>query len=299
MVSISVIIPTKDRGEDLKRCIKSIVEQKVFPGEVIVIDDGDLVESQKENIKTLLRNKHIFFQYFKKDKPSSAESRNIGANKASNDIVLILDDDIVLEKNYIALLQEEWGKYKNDSSLGGIGGIVKNLRQVYFLEKIFNKIFCLSSPMGWDVTDVGFQSWDPSIKTTKKVFYLSGGISSFRKKIIEEIPFCSLSDGRVALEDVDFFMKAKARGYHFIIVPNAKVFHNQSMISRDNDFITGEKESYNRRVIYRDNVQKTFFKRVRYFWSSIGWILKQLLGGHFFIVLGMIRGLFKKQNKIV
>jgi len=299
MISISVIIPTKDREEDLEKCIDSIVKQEVLPREVIIVDDGVLGEFQKENIRVLLNSKNVSFQYFKKSKPSSAESRNIGANKASSDVVLILDDDVVLEKNYITLLQKEWSKYEDDPKLGGVGGVVKNLRRISFLEKGFNKIFCLSSFIDWDVSDVGFQSWNPSIKITKKVFYLSGGISSFRKKIIEEIPFRSLSDGRVALEDVDFFMKAKARGYYFIIVPDAKVFHNQSTVSRDNDFITGEKESYNRRIIYRDNVHATFFKKIKYAWSSIGWISKQLLGGHFLKGLGMIRGLFKKQNKIV
>ena len=71
------------------------------------------------------------------------------------------------------------------------------------------------------------------------------------------------------------------------------------MTSRDNAFTAGEKESYNRRIIYKENVKKTFFKRIKFVWSNIGWILRQFLGGRFLKGLGMIRGLFKKQNKIV
>lgn len=39
---ISICIPTKDRPEELKRCIKSILEQTVLPSEIVIIDDGNL-----------------------------------------------------------------------------------------------------------------------------------------------------------------------------------------------------------------------------------------------------------------
>ncbi|XOB40744.1 MAG: glycosyltransferase family 2 protein [Candidatus Nealsonbacteria bacterium] len=294
MLYLSVVIPTKDREQDLVGCIESIIGQTVLPNEIIIIDDGNISELQKQHIQSLLYNLNIRFKYFKKNVPGLAESKNFGTKKASSDIVLFLDDDVILEKDYIALLKKEWEKYKDDPNLGGIGGIIENLRPIFFFEKIFNKIFLLSSPISWDITDIGFQVWDPSIKKSGKVFYLSGGVSSFRKDLIEKIPFRPLSPGRTALEDVDFFMKAKKAGYYFLIIPEAKVFHKESSVSKDTDFIIGEKEGFNRCVIYRDNVQKNFKNRMKFIWSSIGWILRQFLVGHFSKGFGMIKGVFKK-----
>ena len=296
-MNISIVIPTFNRPQSLFKCIKSIVVQSNLPKEVVVINDGHISDDLRNKIQTLLHNNNISFQYFKKNKPSSSESRNIGARQSSNEIVLFLDDDIVLEKNYIELLKLEWEKNKDDLSLGGIGGVINNLRLISFFEKIFNKIFYLSSSISWDVTSVGFQVWDPSIKKIEKVFYLSGGISSFRKSVIEKIPFRSLSLGRVALEDVDFFVRAKKQGYHFIIVPEARVFHEHSQTSKDNNYVIGEKESYGRRAIYRSSIEKSFINQMIFIWSSIGWILKQFLGGNFLKGLGMINGLFKKLRR--
>lgn len=294
---ISVVIPTKDREKDLVECVQSITKQITLPEEVIIIDDGDISDIEKNSIESLLRNSSIEFQYFKKDIPGLAESRNLGAQKASNNIVLYLDDDVILRENYITLLKKEWEKNKHDLNLGGVGGIIENFRKISFLEKIFNKIFLLNSTISWDITDIGFQVWNPAIKKTEKVFYLSGGISSFRKDLIQKIPFRALSSGRTALEDVDFFIRAKKHGYYFIIVPEAKLFHKESSVSRESNFVTGKKEGFNRCIIFKDNVQKNLKNYLKFFWSSIGWTLRQFLAGNFSKGLGMIKGYFLYLSK--
>lgn len=293
-MKLSVIIPTYNREKDLIGCIQSITKQTALPDEIIIVDDGNISDVNKKPILSLLNNSGIKFQYFKKNIPGLAESKNLGAQKALSEIVLFLDDDVILRKNYITLLKKEWEKNKDNPKLAGVGGIIENLRQISSLEKIFNEIFFLSSSMSWDITDVGFQVWDSSVKETEKVFYLSGGISSFRKDLIKKIPFRALSSGRTALEDVDFFMRAKKEGYHFLIVAEARVFHKESPISRDTNFIIGEKEGFNRCIIFKDNVPKNFKNRIKFIWSSIGWILRQFLVGHFSKGLGMIKGIFTK-----
>lgn len=292
-MNFSIVIPTKNRERDLLECIKSILKQTALPNEVIVVDDGNISNSVEDSIQSLLSSSNIRFRYFKKDIPGSAESRNLGAQKASGEIILLLDDDVILRENYITLLKKEWEKNKEDLKLGGIGGIIENLRKISFPEKIFNKIFLLSSSLNWDITEVGFQVWDPSIKNTQKVFYLSGGISSFRKDLITKIPFRALSSGRTALEDVDFFMRAKKAGYYFLIVPEAKLFHKESAVSKDTNFVIGEKETFNRRIIYKDNISKNLKNRMEFIWSNIGWILRQFITGHFSKGFGMIKGLLR------
>ena len=52
----SVIICTKNRKEELNKCLESIKRQTRLPNEVIIIDDGDLDFFYVEN---LLLNKFI------------------------------------------------------------------------------------------------------------------------------------------------------------------------------------------------------------------------------------------------
>ena len=42
MFDISIIIPTYNSPEELQNCLASILEQTVLPGEIIIVDDGNL-----------------------------------------------------------------------------------------------------------------------------------------------------------------------------------------------------------------------------------------------------------------
>ena len=45
-ISLAFVIPTKDRGEDLRRMLGSLVNQTRLPDQVIVVDGGGVVVPQ-------------------------------------------------------------------------------------------------------------------------------------------------------------------------------------------------------------------------------------------------------------
>ena len=289
-MDISVVIPTKDRPDALFKCISSILNQKVLPNEVLIVDDGNLPGKFVSDIAKKTEATGIQFQYIKKDIPGLSMSRNIGASRAKSSVVLFLDDDVVLDREYVEVLKEDWEKHKQEGSLGGIGGVIKNLRKITFMEKLFHGIFLLSSPAKWDVTDVGFQVWTTEVKKEEKVFYLPGGVTSFKKDLIAKIPFRQLSPGRTPADDVEFFLKTKKQGYYFILDPRARLFHKQTPAARENDFARGEKEGYNQCVIFSDNVEKNMLNYLKFCWSSTGWVLRQFLAGNLLKGAGMMKG---------
>ena len=66
------------------------------------------------------------------------------------------------------------------------------------------------------------------------------------------LKFSNFSGGRTALEDVDFCLRAKNKGYHFIIEPKAELYHYPSVVSRESQFLMGYKESFNRKIIFKN-----------------------------------------------
>lgn len=289
-MDISVVIPTKDRPDVLYRCICSVLDQTVLPQEIVIVDDGNLSRKFVSNVERKTESIGIKFQYIKKNIPGLSMSRNIGASTARSSVVLFLDDDIVLDRDYIEVLKEDWDKYKEEEHLGGIGGVIKNIRKITFMEKLFHRIFLLSSSAKWDVTDVGFQVWTTEVEKEEKVFYLPGGVTSFKKDLIAKIPFRQLSPGRTPSDDVEFFLKAKKQGCYFILEPRAKLFHKQAPTARENDFARGVKEGYNQCIIFNDNVEKNILNYLKFSWSSIGWILRQFLAGNCLKGMGRISG---------
>lgn len=286
-MNFSLVIPTKDRPEDLRECLESVANQTLLPKEVLIVDDGDLSETVVTELRRLIpagtTMKHI-----RKSPPDLAESRNLGARKASSERVLFLDDDVILERNYVQEIAAVWESAPEE--VVAVGGIIENNRKKGRLERLFDKLFFLSSPLSWDVTGWGFQVWDPFPSKPVRGFYCYGGISSYRRDAILKLPFRSLSPGRTTLEDVDWCLRAKKIGLGTIVTPNAKLFHKSSPVSRDAEFTIGLKEGYNRSLIFATECSPNFFNCFKFWVASAGWILRLLLVGWWPRSLGLIWG---------
>jgi len=299
-MDFSVAIPTFNREKDLKELLDSILIQNHLPKELIILDDGDLSSSLLNSYREKCKKKSVSFRYYNKreaNKPRGlAVSRNLALELAETEIVFMLDDDIVLFDNFFSSIIREWENNKDDESLVAIGGVIANERQKGLLERFYNRIFMLTGDAPWDINSLGFQVWTNDITKPTKGFYLNGGLASYRVSQAKKLGFSPLSKGRTALEDVDFFYRAKKNGMYTIITPSARAIHKHSKTSREAAFITGIKESYNRRIIFLGNGKPKLKDWFCFYWSNIGWILRQFLVGHFSKGAGMIVGLFKRTN---
>lgn len=295
-MNFSVIIPTYNRPKDLNVCLESILNQSVLPDEVLVIDDGDLESEYINKVEEKFDNKNIKLVYHKKNHEvhprGSSESRNVGVDLVSNDIFFILDDDLILDNDFFEKVMNVWGG-NVDENLIGVGGVIKNNRGKLWVEELYNKVFGLSSKKSWDVNRVAFQSWDDRIEDQKKGYYVHGGVCSYNRSLIKELGgFSTFSGGRTALEDVDLCLRAKNKGYHFLIEPKAKVIHNHSSESREDSFMIGYKEMVNRKVIFLNNSKQSIKNKIWFEWACSGWVLRQIVVGNFRKAFGMIRGIF-------
>jgi len=86
-MQITVIIPTYNRYEFLKRALKSVYAQSRLPKEVIVIDDG----STDNTAKIIQDFPNI--QYFYQENSGVSSARNSGVTKASYPWIAFLDSD--------------------------------------------------------------------------------------------------------------------------------------------------------------------------------------------------------------
>jgi glycosyltransferase involved in cell wall biosynthesis len=103
---VSVIIPTKDRGNLLFRAIKSVDEQKYRNVELIVVDDASVNPVSYDKIKQYCQNKSL--KLIRNDySQGGGQSRNIGFNSSSGEYICFLDDDDVYFSNKINILLEK------------------------------------------------------------------------------------------------------------------------------------------------------------------------------------------------
>lgn len=296
-MNFSVTVPTYNRPKDLSNFLNSLFNQSLKPTEVLIIDDGDLEKDYIEKYKNKFSAIDIDLIYYKKDHSKErrglSESKNKALDLAGEKIIFFFDDDIILDDpHFLQKMMKVWEE-NDEERLIGVGGLIKGARKKSGWEKMYNKFFGLNSTeSSWDITDAGFQVWNECIIHKQKGYYVHGGVTSFRREVAKTFQFATFSGGRTGLEDVDFCLRAKNKGYYFIIEPKAKVIHNHVQTSKEKDFLIGQKESKNRKEIFQKNCKKNPLNYFRFFWGNLGWVLKSLLAGRIKKALGMLRGLF-------
>ena len=89
MMRVSVVIPTFNRAEPLKRAIRSVLEQTFAPFEIVVVDDG----SSDRTPEVLARFGNAVSPVFHPANRGVAAARNTGIRKSSGSLVAFLDSD--------------------------------------------------------------------------------------------------------------------------------------------------------------------------------------------------------------
>ncbi|MDA3838156.1 MAG: glycosyltransferase family 2 protein [Candidatus Delongbacteria bacterium] len=97
---VSIIIPTHNRAELLKRAIESALNQTYSKHEIIVIDDGS-TDNTKEIVDSF---KNMRIKYLKNESSlGGAGTRNVGIKHSSGEFIAFLDDDDIWYNNKLEL----------------------------------------------------------------------------------------------------------------------------------------------------------------------------------------------------
>ncbi len=119
-MKISVIIPTYNRSNLLKRSISSVLVQTYTDLEVIVVDDGS-TDNSKDIVNEYLHDSRVRYVYQENSGVSSA--RNLGVSVSSSEWISFLDSDdewlsnkleeqvkLLKEKSYLRFVhcEENW-----------------------------------------------------------------------------------------------------------------------------------------------------------------------------------------------
>lgn len=261
-MKFSLIICTYNRRTAIETLLNSVVTQSVYPNQIIIVD-GSLNQETKvffetstyENLDYYLVNDAI---------RGLTKQRNFGISKVNttSEIVCFLDDDTILEPNYFF---EILNTYVNFPDAFGVGGYITNEvewkentinykgNSRYFtydgFHRIEDKRFILRKTLGLD-SDVlpGFSplfshgrslSYLPTSGKTYKVEQLMGGVSSFRKEVLDKYKFSTYFEGYGLYEDAEFTIRISKFGQLYLNT-NAKLEHHHDESGRPNKYCYGK-----------------------------------------------------------
>lgn len=221
-MSIDVIIVTKNREDIIEHTIDSIINQTFSPTSIIIIDD-----STNDITHKICEEYHL--SYYKNEFESSITgARNFAITKSTSDILLFVDDDVILDSNYIKILYEY---FKLHPHIMGITGNDINLwlkklpRYVNVLCKMFGlpymkkNINCITNyftivypyPFTHDIT----AQW------------LAGNNFAIRNNVCKYVMFDTHLHGYAMHEDIDISLQINRLWPNSLMaLHNCMVTHN-------------------------------------------------------------------------
>jgi|GEM_PF-244220 len=271
---LSIVIPTCDREKSLKLLLDSILQQTKLPKEVIIVDDGNdftIHELTKKQSQRFV-SKGIQLRYLRNLKEKSVSAvRNLGAMQAREEIVLFLDDDVVLNKNYIEEILKTYEEYPNAV---GVQGLIANMPMSSKMLIILNKIFFGNhlEPNQCRILPSGNTTY-PYSRLNKVINcqWFTGCNQSYRRSIVKTQVFDEKLKRLSSREDMDFSYKLfKRRPDSLYLNPNAKLRHDYSLGSSLPDHLL----IYNRTItcfyFFYKNIEQTLVNHLIFIWCNIG-----------------------------
>lgn len=287
MCRISVIIPTYNRAEDLKKCLCSILTQTVRPFEVIVVDDSRDNKTLKmiAQIREKFREKGIILKYVKTRGrvKSLTRARNIGVKLSKGDILLFLDDDVILSSTYIEEITNAFRVcpqkvaaigFITNSGIGRGNNILNKIFQLGYTAK--NKAGLLVSLMGV------YPSKNSSVEYIECDLLTGSNMAIKREVFSNGLKFDEKLLRYSYMEDCDFAasLREKYGDKPVCLTMRATLIHLTSPTGRLlPETLILMREAYNFYIFHKHNFNNNFLNRIIYWWSRLGFIVGPILAG--------------------
>jgi GT2 family glycosyltransferase len=238
---VSVIILSWNAKDYLKKCLDSVIETDYPFLEVIVSDNGssdgsvEMVKKKYPNVILIENKTNMGF----------SEGNNVAIKRAKGDIIVLLNQDTWVDKNWI----KEIVKVARDPKIGVVG-----CKLYYPNTKIIQSVGFYLHPSGYHIPRGAFQVDVGQFDKIVDVDYVMGAALAIKRRVVDKI---GLLDPMfyAYYEDVDWCYRVKKAGYRVVIAPKAVVYHFGSVSWGKNSF----------RQIYLNKINKLKFVMKHYY----------------------------------
>lgn len=212
----SFIICTKDRTDQLSRCLSSVVHQLLPHDEIIVIDNSATCSGREISNAFGVR-------WVNEMRVGSSWARNRGYCEAKHDIVIYIDDDCIADVVWAHELRAPFA----DSEIGIVTGSVLAYRPDLAIPHLIDEEYSLHR--GWKVkryvASTGTK-WTPF-----DIWRVGVGASmAWRKSLLQKIngfdPALGVGTPAGSSEDIDAFRRALLSNATILYQPSALVWHD-------------------------------------------------------------------------
>lgn len=213
MKQISVVIANYNGVHYLQRCLESIYASNIedFVVDVIVVDNCS-TDHSVEFIKKLYQQVQVITNEIN----NYVMAVNLGISHTKADVIILLNNDTVVQKNWISGLVETMEEHPEC-------GIVQS--KILFADgKTINSVG-VNEIEDFYFKDIGFGEKDiGQYESIKEIDFFSGGSIAVRRRCLEQVGYFD-EDFIMFFEDIDYSIRCKREGWKIYYTPKSVVHH--------------------------------------------------------------------------
>ena len=286
---LSVIICTYNRDKYIYNVLRSVAEGCLPREEYeIVLVDNNCTDHTEEEVRRFQDDyPDISFRCVKEPQQGLSHARNCGIRSSKGDIVVYVDDDAEVNKEYLQTYAEFFSR--NAEAVAAGGPIVPR--------------FETSEPDWFSHYTRMLVTGELNLGNRERLFpkgsFPGGGNVAYRKSVFDHVGLFNVELGRkgeslIGAEEKDLFDKMTQLGMKFYYLPNAILYHIIPERKLTEDY-------FNRVSLGIGQSERYRTKRISK-WKYLKRLLSELVkwGGTLVLWLGFaLKGQFKKGNKLV
>lgn len=220
---VSIIIPTKDNVEILRRCVDSILQKTTYTNYEIVIVDNKSRETETFNYyETLKENKKISLLRY--DKPFNfSEINNFAVSQTNAEYLLFLNNDTeVITENWLDLMVG----FAQRKETGAVG-----VKLLYPNDTIQHAGLILDEKGNVKRSHRGFPRYSLGyagrIMSVQNVAAVAAACMLMRREVFDEVGGFD-PEFVIAHGDIDLCLKLLEKDYLIVYEPHAELYHHES-----------------------------------------------------------------------
>lgn len=220
---VSLIIPTRDKVELLRKCVESILSRSTYPDyEIVVVDNQSVEPAALAYLESLEGRERV--KVLRYDAPFNYSAiNNWAVSRSDGQVIGLINNDIeVISPHWL----EELVSQAIRPDVGAVGAIlyypndtIQHAGVILGIHGIANHIYA-GLPRG-------YPGHGGRARVAQCLSAVTGACMLVRRGVFDEMGGLD-EQLKVAFNDIDFCLRLRAAGYRNIWTPFAELYHHES-----------------------------------------------------------------------
>lgn len=280
-VDVSVVVPTRNRAASLERFLRSLDSMEIPNGvrvEVLIVNNGSTDGTESLLRKEQSKTRKVSLGILSEQARGKANAVNRGLIRSAGGLILVVDDDVVVDRQWLAGHLECYGAISFDAVQGRVlpgvdpEGRPADLRRLYEYNIPF--------------VDYGDQA--------REIEGLLATNISLKREVLQKV---GLYDPRLGAgasgfgEDTEYSRRIGKAGFKIGYAPHAVVYHelNPERYGR----------VYNRQIHYRKGLSRSLYRRESVLFHAVPNLLANCVRFGLYRALGKEGKAYKAEGRIM